>query len=84
MWRPCVPVLVLLLCVGCGNAEQRRQAEREQQAAAVSNNLNKVGQDMHNQQDIDAAPSDSTPERPAASQQTNADVNADSSLPANE
>ena len=84
MRRSGIPVLLFVLCVGCNDAEQRRQVERDQQAAAVSNNLRNPGQAMHNQQNIDAAAGDSTSENSAAPAQAEADRTVDHDSPVND
>ena len=76
-----IAILLLLLCAGCGNAEQRRQVERDQQAAAVSNDLRNLGQAMHDQQATNAAANDSTAENSVAAEKADAGVSAAGNAP---
>ena len=84
MRRPGIAILLFLLCAGCGNAEQRRQAERDQRNAAMAGELRKFGEAMHDQQNTDATADNATPESSAATEQADADVTTGSKTPANE
>ena len=86
MRRRCVPFLLLVLCVGCNDAEQRRQADRNQQAVTVRDNLKNTGQAMHNQnqENTETAATDSTSDNSAASAKPDADMTTKRDTPVND
>ena len=86
MHRIYLLLLLLILPVGCSDTEQRRQAKRAEENAAVADHLRELGQAMHNQQNDDAAENsapadDTTPENAPVTEQIDANAASNSSPP---